>query len=137
VNPSPRETFVRLLAAQNAHDIEALVACFAPDYSSQQPVHPDRVFSGNAQVRKNWSSIFESVPDFKAELLDAAVDGETAWGEFEWRGTRGDGSALHSRGVIIGTVRDGKLAAARLYMSDVEEAGRGIDAAVDGMAGKR
>jgi ketosteroid isomerase-like protein len=137
VNRNPREVFARLVAAQNAHDIEALVACFAPDYSSEQPAHPDRVFKGNAQVRKNWSSIFAGVPDFRAELLDAAVEGETAWGEFEWRGTRQDGSALHSRGVIIGRVRDGKLAAARLYMSDVEEAGRGIDAVVEGMAGKR
>jgi ketosteroid isomerase-like protein len=137
VNRNPREVFARLVAAQNAHDLEALVACFAPDYSSEQPAHPDRVFKGNAQVRKNWSSIFAGVPDFRAELLDAAVEGDTAWGEFEWRGTRRDGSALHSRGVIIGRVRDGKLAAARLYMSDVEEAGRGIDAVVEGMAGKR
>jgi ketosteroid isomerase-like protein len=137
VNENPLEVFARLVIAQNAHDIEALVACFAPDYSSAQPAHPDRVFTGNAQVRKNWSSIFASVPDFRAALLDAAVEGDTAWGEFEWRGRRRDGSALHSRGVIIGTVRNGKLAAARLYMSDVDEAGRGIDAAVEGMAGKR
>jgi ketosteroid isomerase-like protein len=133
----PREIFERLVAAQNAHDIEALVGCFASDYSSEQPIHPDRVFKGNAQVRKNWSSIFGGVPDFHAELLAAAVDEHTAWGEFEWRGTRTDGSRLHSRGVIIGTVREGKLAAARLYMSDVEELGSGIDAAVEGMAGKR
>ena len=125
------------MAAQNAHDIEALVACFASDYSSEQPAHPARVFKGNAQVRKNWSSIFAGVPDFRAELLDAADQGDTAWGEFEWRGTRRDGSALHSRGVIIGKVRDGTLIAARLYMSDVEDAGQGIDAAVEGMAGKR
>jgi len=132
----PREIFERLVAAQNAHDIEALVGCFATDYSSEQPAHPDRVFKGNAQVRKNWTSIFAGVRDFRAELLDAAVQGETAWGEFEWRGTRADGSAFHSRGVIIGTVREGKLAAARLYMSDVDESGRGIDAAVEAMAGK-
>ena len=137
MSDTPRTVFERLVAAQNAHDIDALVACFAHDYSSQQPTHPDRAFNGNAQVRKNWSSIFGSVPDFHAELLDAAVDGETAWGEFEWRGRRRDGSVLHSRGVIIGTVREGKLAAARLFMSDVEEAGRGIDAAVEGMVGKR
>ena len=132
----PREIFERLVAAQNAHDIEALVGCFATDYSSEQPAHPDRIFKGNAQVRKNWTSIFAGVRDFRAELLDAAVQDETAWGEFEWRGTRVDGSAFHSRGVIIGTVREGKLAAARLYMSDVDESGRGIDAAVEGMAGK-
>jgi ketosteroid isomerase-like protein len=137
VSANPREVFERLVAAQNAHDIEALVSCFAPDYSSEQPAHPDRGFKGSGQVRKNWSSIFAGVPDFRAELLDAAAERDTAWGEFEWRGTRRDGSALHSRGVIIGRVRDGKLAAARLYMSDVEEAGRGIDAVVEGMAGKR
>lgn len=137
MSQSPREVFQRLVAAQNAHDIEALVACFAPGYSSEQPVHPDRAFKGNAQVRKNWTSIFAGVADFHAELLDAAVEGETVWGEFVWRGTRGDGSALHSRGVIIGRVRDGKLDAAPLYMSDVDDAGRGIDTAVQGMAGKR
>jgi hypothetical protein len=137
MSDAPRKVFERLVAAQNAHDIDALVACFAEDYSSEQPAHPDRAFTGNAQVRKNWSSIFASVPDFHAALLDAAVEGATVWGEFEWRGRRRDGSGLHSRGIIIGTVRDGKLAAARLFMSDVEEAGRGIDAAVEGMAGKR
>lgn len=137
MNQGPREVFQRLVAAQNAHDIEALVVCFASDYSSEQPAYPDRAFKGNAQVRKNWTSIFAGVQDFHAELLDVAVAGEIAWGEFEWRGKRADGSALHSRGVIIGTVRDAKLAAARLYMSDVEEVGRGIDAAVEGMAGKR
>jgi len=136
VSENPREVFARLVAAQNAHDIDALVACFAPDYSSEQPTHPGRAFTGNAQVRKNWSSIFAGVPDFHAELLDAAVQVDTAWGEFEWRGRRRDGSALHSRGVIIAKTRDGRLAAARLYMSDVDEAGRGIDA-TEGMAGKR
>ena len=137
MSENAREVFARLVAAQNAHDIDALVACFAADYSSEQPAHPDRAFKGNAQVRKNWSAIFAGVPDFRAELLDSAVQGDTAWGEFEWRGARRDGSAYHSRGVIIGKIRDGELAAARLYMSDVDEAGRGIDAAVEGMAGKR
>jgi ketosteroid isomerase-like protein len=132
-----RDVFARLVAAQNAHDIDALVECFEPLYESQQPAHPDRAFTGNDQVRRNWTSMFAGVPDFHAELVDSAVEGDTAWGEFEWRGTKGDGSALHSRGVIIGTVRDGKLAAARLYMSDVEEAGRGIDAAVADLSGKR
>lgn len=131
------EVFRRLVAAQNAHDIKAFVACFAPDYASDQPAHPDRAFMGSDQVRKNWAAMFAGVPDFHAELVESASSGATAWGEFEWRGTRSDGSRLHSRGVIIGTVRDGRLAAARLYMEDVEEAGRGIEAAVQGLSGKR
>ena len=131
------DVFSRLVVAQNAGDIDAFVACFANDYASQQPAHPDRAFVGTDQVRKNWTAMFAAVPDFHAELLDSATAGTTAWGEFEWRGTRSDGSKLHSRGVIIGIVRDGKLAAARLYMSDVEEAGRGIDAAVDALSGRK
>jgi ketosteroid isomerase-like protein len=137
VSLNARDFFERLVAAQNGHDIDAFVSCFATDYSSEQPAHPDRAFVGSEQVRKNWSAMFAGVPDFCAELLDSATDGATAWGEFEWRGTKSDGSRLHSRGVIIGTVRDGRLAAARLYMSDVEEAGGGIDAAVKGLTGKR
>ncbi|HVD31731.1 MAG TPA: nuclear transport factor 2 family protein [Methylomirabilota bacterium] len=132
-----RETFQRLVAAQNAHDIDAFVSCFAPDYSSEQPAHPGRAFIGSDQVRKNWTAMFAGVPDFRAELLDSAAEGSTAWGEFEWRGTKTDGSPLLSRGVIIGTVRDGRLAAARLYMSDVEQSGQGIDATVKRLAGKR
>jgi len=131
------DVFGRLVAAQNAHDIDAFVSCFTPDYSSEQPVHPDRAFVGSDQVRKNWTAMFAGVPDFRAELLDTTTSGPTAWGEFEWRGTKTDGSPLHARGVIIGTVRNGKLAAARLYMSDVERAGQGIDAAVEWLAGKR
>jgi ketosteroid isomerase-like protein len=137
VSLDARDFFERLAAAQNAHDIDAFVSCFAPDYSSAQPAHPDRAFVGSDQVRRNWTAMFAGVPDFRAELLDSATDGSTAWGEFEWRGTKTDGSPLHARGVIIGTVHDGRLAAARLYMEDVEEAGRGIDVAVKRLTGKR
>lgn len=133
---SPSRLFERLVAAQNARDVDAFVACFAPDYRSEQPAQPDRAFIGNEQVRKNWSSIFAAFPDFRAELLASAERDGTAWGEFEWHGTRSDGSRLHMRGVIIGTVRDDRLAAARLYMSDVQ-AGAGIDEAVSAMAARR
>ncbi len=131
-----RNFFERLVAAQNAHDIDAFVSCFATGYSSEQPAHPDRAFVGSEQVRKNWTGMFAGVPDFSAELVDTAGEGATAWGEFVWRGTKTNGSPLHARGVIIGTVRAGRLTAARLYMEDVEEAGRGIEAAVEGLTGK-
>ena len=50
-------------------------------------------------------------------------------------GTHADGSALEMAGVIVGGVRDGRLAWARLYLEPVERAGAGIDAAVRSMAG--
>jgi len=66
----------RLNAAMNAHDIEAFVACFHPDYDSEQPAHPERAFRGRDQVRENWSAVFAGVPDFRSELVRASADGE-------------------------------------------------------------
>ena len=133
----PRLVIERLVAAQNAHDIDAFVACCAPDYASEQPNWPSLAFTGSAQVRKNWSAIFGGVPDFRAALLDAAVAGSTVWAEVEWTGTKADGSRLHSRGVIIATVAHERIAAARLYVSGVAETTAGIDDAVKIMAGQR
>ena len=54
----------RLLAAMNAHDLDAFVACFAPGHRSEQPAHPSRAFEGSNKVRENWTSVFAGVPDF-------------------------------------------------------------------------
>lgn len=125
----------RLNAALNAHDLEAFLACFDEDYASEQPAHPDRAFQGREQVRTNWSAVFEGVPDFRSELLRAAVDGEIVWSEWRWRGTQSDGAPLDMAGVMVCGVRDGRMAWARLYMEPVEQAGAGIDAAVRRMTG--
>jgi len=124
----------RIAAAMNAHDVDAFVACIAEDYDSVQPVHPDRAFRGREQVRKNWSAIFESVRDFRAELVRADAVGDVEWSEWRWQGTQPDGSRLDMAGVIVFGIRDGLVASARLYVEPVEE-GAGIDAAVRDMAG--
>jgi hypothetical protein len=120
----------RLNAAMNARDIDAFVENFHEDYDSEQPAHPDRAFVGSAQVRKNWSSIFEGVPDFSSELLGWTADGEVVWSEWRWRGT-----GLDMAGVIVCGVREDKLAWARLYVEQVEQ-GEGIEAAVRQIAGE-
>ncbi len=125
----------RLRAAMNARDIEAFVACFAEDYDSEQPAHPDRAFVGRDQVRENWSAIFGGVPDFSAELLSASSNANTEWSEWRWRGTQADGTRLDMAGVIVAGVHDGLLRWARLYVEPVEQEGAGIDAAVREMSG--
>ncbi len=57
----------RMHEALNRHDLEAFLELFDANYRSEQPVHPNRGFGGKDQVRKNWSAIFESFPDFRAE----------------------------------------------------------------------
>jgi ketosteroid isomerase-like protein len=127
----------RLHAAMNAHDVEAFVACFAEDYDSVQPAHPDRAFRRREQVRANWSSIFSGVPDFRAELVRLDAVGGTAWSEWRWEGTQTDGERLDTAGVIVLGVRDDRVAWARLYIEPVERAGAGIDVAVRDMTAER
>ena len=120
----------------NAHDIDAFVACFEEGYESEQPAHPDRAFTGNAQVRENWTAMFAGVPDFSAELVSTAAVGDVEWSEWRWRGTQEDGEPLDMAGVMVCGVRDGRVAWARLYFEPVEQGGAGIDAAVRGMTGR-
>ena len=125
---------MRLRDAMNAHDLEAMLDCFHEDYTSAQPVHPGRGFAGREQVRANWSTIFQAVPDFTAELVTASRDEGQEWSEWRWTGTRQDDSRLHAAGVIVAGVRDERIAWARLYMEPVEATQETIDDAVRSMA---
>jgi ketosteroid isomerase-like protein len=120
-----------LTDAQNAHDAERMAGYFADDYRSAMPVHPGREFTGREQVLTNWTSVFAGVPDFRADLVASCRDGDREWGEVDWQGHHTDGSRFAMRGVIIATVRDDRIAAARLYMEPVEETEQDIDAAVE------
>jgi hypothetical protein len=83
------QVVARLHAAMNAHDVDAFVACFAEDYDSAQPAHPDRAFRGREQVRANWSAVFAAVPDFRPELVRIDAVGDTAWSEWALGGDAG------------------------------------------------
>jgi ketosteroid isomerase-like protein len=118
----------RLLVALNAHDLDAFVGCFAPDYRSEQPAHPGRAFEGREKVRENWTSVFAGIPDFHAELLvSAAADGGVEMGEWRWYGTHTDGTPFAMRGVTVMGVEGEHIAWARLYMDVVERDGGDID----------
>jgi len=120
----------RLRDAMNEHDLEALVDVFDRDFVSETPAHPQRTFRGADQVRRNWEQIFAGVPDLKAELLDAVVEGDTVWSEWDWHGTRRDGAPHRMRGVTIQRVRDARAVSVRFYMEPVDEGGPAAGEAV-------
>src|SRR6476660_9403565 len=101
VQDGPAALVRRLERATNAHDLDALVACFAPAYRNETPAHPERSFTGRAQVSRNWEQIFSGIPDLTATVLRSAVHDGEVWSEWEHRGTRRDGSAHLMRGVVI------------------------------------
>lgn len=128
-------TLERLLAAVNAHDLDGLVSCFAEDYVNETPAHPQRGFRGNEQVRRNWTRILAGVPDIRARVPRTAVDGDTAWTEWELAGTRTDGAAFLMRGVVIFEVRGATITSARFYLEPVEQASGDVDAHTRRVAG--
>ena len=76
---SPKLVFERMIQAANRHDLEAMVAFFAPGYRSEQPFHPERNFVGQAGVRKNWSFFFATIPDIQIEVLGQVEEGDIVW----------------------------------------------------------
>lgn len=127
---SPVTLLQRLERATNAHDLDAVVDCFAETYVNETPTHPARGFAGREQVRANWRQIFAGVPDLRARVLRAASDGDTIWSEWEMSGTRRDGSPHVMGGVVIFRVAAGRASAARFYLEPVEEGGGDVNSAV-------
>ena len=122
------EVIDRLHSAMNSHDLDAFVACFAPEYESDQPAHPRRAFRGSDQVRENWTTVFAGVPDFKADLLSSATtDDGVEIGEWRWQGTHVDGSPFAMQGVIVAGVQSSRIMWGRLYMETIELGGGDID----------
>jgi len=120
-DPDLRALMERLRKAFNAHDLEGIVALVDPDYESEQPAHPERGFHGRDQVRKNWASMFARVPDFRADILRTAVDGDTVWTEWRWHGVRADGTKFDLRGVTLFRLWNGRIVSGRLYMEPVSQ----------------
>ena len=131
----PLQVIERIRQATDAHDLEALVDCFAVDVVSEQPVHPERSFRGRDQIRQNWGRIFGAVPDLRAQLLRSAEAGATAWAEWEWTGTRVDGAPHLMRGVTIIEASEGRVALTRFYMEPVAMDGLDVRAAIERTVG--
>ena len=113
---SPKLVFERMIQATNRHDLEAMVAFFAPDYRSEQPFHPERNFVGQEGVRKNWSFFFKTIPDIQIEILGEVEEGDTVWAELYYHGTQTDGKKYVVRGVTLMGIQADQIIWARLYI---------------------
>ena len=125
----------QLRDATNAHDLDALVDCFAESYRNETPAHPGRGFIGREQVRTNWRQIFQMVPDVRATVQNTVTHGQEVWSEWEMSGTRPDGSPHLMRGVIIFGVEAGRAGWARFYLEPVDAGDEGATAAVRKIVG--
>jgi hypothetical protein len=107
----------RLIDAINAHDLDALTAAFADDFTCAWPAHPARAFSGPQQVRRNWAGVFAQFPDIHVSVTGSAGSADEFWGEFRYVRP----GAADMRGVIVIKVRADEIVQSRFYMEEVEE----------------
>ena len=121
-------TISKVCEAMNAHDAERMAAWFAPDYRSEQPIHPSRGYGGRETLTAIWDQLYQAVPDMVCEAVATVTDGATVWAEWHWHGRYTDGSPFDARGVTISELTDeGLVAAQRLYVEQVEHDGAGIE----------
>ena len=116
LHAAPKDIFESMIEVANRHDLEAMVAYFAPDYRGELPFTPERNFTGQAGVRKNWGFFFSTMPDFRAEVQSSVVEGETVWAEMAYYGTQTDGKKQVTRGVSISGIQGEQIAWANLYI---------------------
>lgn len=104
----------------NDHDLDELISCFHEDYRSETPAHPERSFTGRAQVRANWVQLFETTPDLAVEFSRTMIDDDTAWIELRMHGTQTD-EELDVRGVVIKGISGDRIQWGRIYLEPVQQ----------------
>ena len=117
------ELLEQMRAALDSHDLDAFLGFFREDYVGERPRHPGTPMSSRTDVRTNWEEVIGDVPDLRAEVPAAVVDGNTIWSEWRMYGTARSGAMLEIRGVIIFGIQDGQVAWSRMYLEPVEHVG--------------
>ena len=108
----------RLRVAPDDHDLATLVAVSPTGTRNETPSHPERGFTGRDQVRRNWEQIF-ATSRISPRGAALAVDGDTAWTEWEHRAPVPTGRGMMPRRRHLR--RGGGVAeCARFYLEPVD-----------------
>jgi ketosteroid isomerase-like protein len=103
------EALREVLAAFNAHDLDAIMARFADDCVFESPRGPERWgrrFVGKDEVRRGLAARFEGIPDVSYTDDDHFVAGNRGVSEWTISGTTTDGIRVDVRGCDIWTFAD-------------------------------
>jgi hypothetical protein len=98
----------RVVDALNAHDIEAMVACYAPEATIEDGY--DRVgVRGHDEMRARYGAMFERFPELRVES-----GWRTEVGAFVVQEETVSGRGGHERHVAVYLIEDGVIARERL-----------------------
>ena len=117
----------RYLAAQEARDLDALMACWHADADGIHPLRPDRSWFGRDACRELWARMWVNDPAGSFRVMTAVVDGDVIVVEslMEF----GDGTVVP--GVNVFEVEDGRFRHLRVYTDVPQRDGVGISEFLD------
>ncbi|HET7757628.1 MAG TPA: nuclear transport factor 2 family protein [Steroidobacteraceae bacterium] len=117
------DTLARLVAAFNAHDLDAVMRFFADDCELLMPRGPDpwgERYVGKAAVRKGLATRFAGLPDVHYGDVHNWVGGDHAVSQWTLTGTARDGRKITVRGCDLLEFRRGKIVRKDSYWKIVE-----------------
>jgi ketosteroid isomerase-like protein len=105
-------------AAWNAHDLDGLMACMAPDCVFEAAAGPEVAGTrhvGTAAVRAAYAAVFATYPDGRWNEPRHVVAGDRAVTEWRFTGTTKDGARVDVNGCDLFTLRGGRIAVKNSY----------------------
>jgi ketosteroid isomerase-like protein len=105
-------TIIAVTAAFDRHDLDGIMAHFAPDAVFDSPRGPDpwgRRFEGAEAVRTGFAGRFQGIPDVRYTDGEHFVSGDRGASAWTLTGTTTDGEQLRVRGCDLWTFRDGLI----------------------------
>ena len=117
-------TLKALVAAFNAHDLDAIMALFADDAVLEMPRGPDpwgRRFVGRAAVRDGLKARFEGLPDVHYGADSHYVDGDMGISQWTVTGTMKNGERIEARGCDFYSFRGDKVVKKDSFWKIVEK----------------
>ena len=117
------DTLKKIVAAFNAHDLDAIMEFFADDCELFMPRGKEPTgarFSGKSAVREGLASRFAGLPDVHYGDDQHFVAGDMAVSTWLLTGTARTGESIRVRGVDLLHFRDGKIVKKDSYWKIVE-----------------
>jgi len=105
--------------AWNAHDIDTLMNCMTEDCIFETGGGSDSWgtrFTGQADVRQRFESVWQDVPDAKWSECKHFIAGDRGLSEWLFTGTAPDGTVIAIQGCDVFTFRDGMILIKSTYL---------------------
>jgi len=117
-------TLKALVAAFNAHDLDAIMALFADDAVLEMPRGPEpwgRRFVGRAAVRDGLKARFDGLPDVHYGSDSHYLDGDMGISQWTVTGTMKNGERVEARGCDFYSFRGDKVVKKDSFWKIVEK----------------